>query len=585
MLRALFYLQYHSVKNRTVLRLKRLKQPKYLIGLIFGAFYFYFYFFRFLLTPTSKHGAAGKVVAAIPTDPMFYESVGALLLFTFFLLAWVVPTKRAALAFTEAEVAFLFPAPISRKNLIHFKLIRSQLAILFTVLFLTLISTRFASGRALIHALGWWVILSTLNLHILASSFALTRLMDRGLSTWTRRILVLGVVLLGAGIVVGWAMRSLPELTPEAFANMKSFRAYFDELLVSGPLPYLLFPLRLVMRPYLAPDWASFFLAIVPALALMLLHYVWVIRADVAFEEASVDASKKIADKVAAARSGNWHGQRVFKKKRPPFILRPRGWPAMGLLWKNLINAGSAFTGRTLITVTIVLMVMALFLRTSMRGSSWMAVMGAVAIAGCVYALLIGPQMVRQDFRQDLPNMDLLKGFPIPGWQVALGQVLAPTVILTAVHWLLLIILTACACAMPADIIKIPVVMALAVGVSAAMILPGLNLISLLIPNAAVLMFPAWFQAGRDGPSGIEAVGQRLAFALGQFLAFFISLVPAMVAFFGVFLLIQLVAGLPIGILAASFAAALVLLGEAGIGVMLLGWLFKRFDLSRETGT
>jgi hypothetical protein len=36
-----------------------------------------------------------------------------------------------------------------------------------------------------------------------------------------------------------------------------------------------------------------------------------------------------------------------------------------------------------------------------------------------------------------------------------------------------------------------------ALGVSIAVILPALNLISLLIPNAAVLLFPSWFQAGR----------------------------------------------------------------------------------------
>ena len=39
------------------------------------------------------------------------------------------------------------------------------------------------------------------------------------------------------------------------------------------------------------------------------------------------------------------------------------------------------------------------------------------------------------------------------------------------------------------------------------MLLPALNLISLLIPNAAVLLFPAWFQPGKDSPQGIEATG------------------------------------------------------------------------------
>ena len=46
MFSALFYLQYHTVRNRLVYRFKRLKQPKYLIGAIVGGLYLYFYFFR-----------------------------------------------------------------------------------------------------------------------------------------------------------------------------------------------------------------------------------------------------------------------------------------------------------------------------------------------------------------------------------------------------------------------------------------------------------------------------------------------------------------------------------------------------------
>src|SRR5205085_7964459 len=108
------------------------------------------------------------------------------------LLAWMVPHQRAALAFTEAEVAFLFPAPVTRRGLIHFKLLRSQTAILFTTVLLTLVANRFG-GRAWIHAAGWWVILSTLNLHFLGSSFARTLLLERGISNWRRR---LGILLL-----------------------------------------------------------------------------------------------------------------------------------------------------------------------------------------------------------------------------------------------------------------------------------------------------------------------------------------------------------------------------------------------------
>ena len=41
----LLFLQYHSVKIAPLMRFKRLKKPKYLVGAIVGALYFYFYFF------------------------------------------------------------------------------------------------------------------------------------------------------------------------------------------------------------------------------------------------------------------------------------------------------------------------------------------------------------------------------------------------------------------------------------------------------------------------------------------------------------------------------------------------------------
>ena len=95
--------------NRTKARLKRLKQPKYLVGAIFGFLYLYFYFFQFLFARgrpgTDAMGSASQIV----------ESVGSIILLGLIVGAWIFPQQRAALVFTEAEIAFLFPAPINRR--------------------------------------------------------------------------------------------------------------------------------------------------------------------------------------------------------------------------------------------------------------------------------------------------------------------------------------------------------------------------------------------------------------------------------------------------------------------------------------
>jgi len=61
MIAVLSFLLFHSWKNRMAMRIRRLKQPKYLFGALFGAAYFYLYFFRYLLNPHRAGGLQGLV--------------------------------------------------------------------------------------------------------------------------------------------------------------------------------------------------------------------------------------------------------------------------------------------------------------------------------------------------------------------------------------------------------------------------------------------------------------------------------------------------------------------------------------------
>jgi ABC-2 type transport system permease protein len=574
MISALFYLQYHSVRNRLVSRFKRLKQPKYLVGAIVGGLYFYFYFFRYLF-----HGFGGPPAANLVVSQehrQLFELGGALLLFIIVLLAWMIPHERAALTFTEAEVAFLFPAPVTRRTLIHFKLLRSQLRILFSVLLLTLVSRRFG-GNVWIHAFGWWLILSTLNLHLLGSSFARTLLLDRGISNRLRRLLVFGLALAVAGAVWVWAKRTLPALGPADTANLNAILDYAQRVLTAGPALYLLYPFRLVVRPFFAPDAAAFFAALAPVLLIFLLHYLWVIYSDVAFEEASVEASQKLAVRVAAVRAGNWRGVKKNQKaRRPWFRLSATGPAATALFWKNLIGVSQVFSVRLWIIIAVVMVIFG-FVFAGHAQNHGISMMAAFFVAFALgYSLLLGPQLLRLDFRNDLPLADILKTFPMRGWQIALGEILAPVAVLAAFQWLLLLFGAGLVFYLPVK----PEALFLAIAFGAAFLLPVLDVLLMLIPNAAVLLFPSWIQTGRDSPRGIEATGQRLIFVLGQMLVLLLALLPAAAAFTGVFLLFYLTLGPAVAVPTASLAATMVLAAEAGFGVMLLGKLFERFDVT-----
>ncbi len=578
MISALFYLQYHTVRNRLVSRFKRLKQPKYLIGAIVGGLYFYWYFFRYLFRGYAGGPQPPANLTWPPGHLLLFELLGALVLFVIVLMAWLVPHERAALTFSEAEVAFLFPAPVTRRTLIHFKLLRSQLRIFFSVLLLTLFSRRFG-GNAWIHALGWWLILSTLNLHFLGSSFARTMMLDRGISNRLRRLLVLGLaVAMVAGVWV-WAKRTMPRLNSADITDLGSAMDYLQRVLTTGPALYLLYPFRLVVRPFLAPDATAFLGAFAPALLLFLLHYLWVIYSDVAFEEASVEASQKLATRLAAARAGNWQGAKKNQKaKRPWFALSGTGFSATALFWKNLIGIGQVFSIRLWITIIVIVVIFGFAFagKAQSHGSSIVAeFLIAIALG---YSLFLGPQLLRLDFRRDLPLADILKTFPLRGWQIALGEILAPVAALAAFQWLLLLIGAGLVFYLPAKLEGL----GLAIALGAAVLLPVLDWLLLLIPNAAVLLFPAWIQTGKDGPRGIEVTGQRLIMALAQLLALLLALAPAAVVFTVIFLPLNIVVGPGAALLPASLAATAVLAVEAGLGVLLLGKLFERFDVTEE---
>lgn len=580
MIGPLLYLQVQSFRNRMRMRLQRLRKPKYLAGALVGLAYFYFYFFRHLLGAGRPHRGFGGPIE--PDTRALLETAGALALLVIVFLAWLIPHSRAALTFTEAEIAFLFPAPISRRALIHFKLLKSQTAILFTTFFLTLVSGRFGSGQsAWAHAAGWWLILSTLNLHFLGSSFARTLLLDRGITNWKRRASVLIVAAAAVGAVWFWSRQTLRPPLPEELASLRSLGEYFRNVFSQGPALWLLFPFRLLVRPFLAPDFHSFLLAAWPAALLLLLHYAWVVRSNVAFEESSLALSRRIAERVSAVRQGNFNVP-ARKAARPLFTLHPSGPPMVALLWKNLIATGAMFNLRMLLILLVVVApAAAVFLQgPGSRGLG--ALFGMLAGLLALWSIFLGPQMLRQDLRQDLPNADILKLYPLPGWQIVLGEMLAPVVVLSVIQWCLVLI-----CALlfegfpPGQPVAWPE--RAAIGLSAFILFPFLNLVSLVIPNAAVLFYPGWFQTSKEGPHGIEATGQRIIFVLGQMLVLLFALIPAAIAFTVGFLPTMALLGPVAAFPAGALGAALALTAESIVALLLLGRGFERLDISAES--
>jgi len=598
MISALFFLQFNSLRNRLRARLRRLKRPKYLIGAIIGGLYFIFYF-SFLITGP-RPGVSGNSDGS-PISAGWGETIGAILLFAVVLLNWVLPNERAALAFTEAEIAFLFPAPITRRGLIHYKLVRSQIGILFSVIFLTLIWGRWRTGGHIwISALGWWVILSTLSLHTLASSFARTILFDRGITNWKRRGIILGGVVAILGVVFMLGRNHLPPWPSNPDADPREYLNWLDAALTTGVIPYLLLPFRLVVAPYFAADAASFIWALGPALAIMALHYILVIRADVAFEEASITYSQKLATRLATMRERRSGVPSAPKKgRRAPFNLAPTGLPSLAFLWKNLILAGANFSPRFFLRVFLLLFIGgALVMQHGLGDSPWPLFVTMLCVMFFMMSLFIGPSLLRVDFRADLNVADQLMLYPLPGWQIVLGEILAPVAILTAVQWLLILAVAmfftlpevavhttgdTTVTQLSAQNHAIPLELRVGFALAAAILAPAIDLIMLIIPNAVALLLPSWVRFDKNAPRGFENFGQMIILAIGQLLVMAVALAPAGLVFWVIELLASLALDPALATLLAALAAATMLVVEAATAIYILGHAFERFDVSAET--
>jgi ABC-2 type transport system permease protein len=594
MFRALTYLRLTSLKNRILVSGRRLRQPKYLLAAVMGAVYLYYFAFARFHTSISPYSRS--VFTTGPRLSTLYSPallrVGGAVIFVLVLwreiLVWKSPPKEAGLRFSEAEIAFLFPAPVSRRGLVLVSLLKNQLLILFSSLFLSLMFNRTSvAGGRLIHALGWWVILSTLNFHTTAASLTVARWAQiRPDFARLRRIVLILIALITALAAWSFYRSASPPESPGLSPDLQLI-ASLGQSLDSGFLHFLLLPFTWVVAPFLAFDLESFLRAFIPAFFLLVALYAWIVRLEVPFEDGSI----ALAEKRSLLRSGRHFGpvfprQAGLKPLRDPFRLADHGRPETAFLWKNLFAIQSWFNLRLFLTAIGLTAAAAWSTSSPTHGLSRGSHFAPLVLAGsamlAAYTLLAGPQLLRHDLRGDLANADILKTYPLAGWQVVLGELLTPLAILSGLLWLALLTAVWALGRLGGDMAWFSPSLRIVFTVCLAVIIPPVCVLQLLIPNGAALLFPSWFQATRTRGGGVEVIGQRLIFAGGQFLAILAALVPAVTMAALIVFASQWLIGLAAASILATLAVLSIVIGEAWCGLWWLGVRFEKFDVSSE---
>jgi ABC-2 type transport system permease protein len=579
---ALVYLQTMVIRNAVAQRVRRLRQPRYMMATLLGLAYFYFLFFR---RSSFQDTGPGAPVAPVNIGLLVGVSMAAVIMTGRIIYSWIFSADRAALSFTEAEVAFLFQAPVQRRVLVHYKLLKSQIRILFSAALFALVSRRlgFLGGNGWMHAIGWWILLSTLELHSIAASFTRERLLEVGLNPARRRALFLGGLLLVGGALWWWLRRTIPAPRAADMAGPMAMVNYFQGVLTAPPVSWLLAPCIWILRPFFAPDLAAFIRALGPALLILAGHYLWVIRSEVAFEEASLELARRRAERGEARQAGHWRERsQPRRKRREPFPLRPHGMAAPAFLWRALISAGPWFYPRNWLFISAGVLGAMLWLASQPAHRTAMVVIQAVALPVGFWVLIAGPMLMRREVRLMMQRLDVVKTYPLRGWQVVLGEMLAPIVLITAIEWLLLAVLAVAAAALNGEIGFIVLSSGLGV-VGVGLLVPSVVGLMTGIPFAATLYFPSWMSAVGQAGGGLDAMGQRMMFAGGYVVVLAAALLPAALVAAGPYLIVLWMAGAQAAALAAAaVAASLILFGELAAVVWWLGGRYERFDLSEE---
>lgn len=565
MVGAFLYLTACSFKNRLRRRLQRLREPRYVIGLVVGLLYMYFTVFG---RGRQGNTAAGAPALAALSEPL--QLFGSLLLLVMAAGAWVMPGAGQPLAYSRAEVQFLFQAPVTRRQLVHYKLLRAQLAILLSSAIATLVLRPGSLVTGWTLMAGLWVVMMTMRLHLMGVALRRASLGSHGASGLARQWLPLAVVLGAAGVLGAAVINAWPALT--SFTDGKAALTELQRLAGQGAAAVVLWPFRALVRPPMAASAAEFRSALPAALGLLALNYVWVLRSDAAFEEASAEHAEQRAARREAPRAV------VRGKAATPFTLAPDGPPETAILWKNLILVGRYVSLRTALRLLPLILVFGALSRSDAAGGV-AAFIGTMSVPLAAMAVLLGPQMMRNDLRQDLARLAVLKTWPVRGAALIRGEVLAPTLVVTTVAWLLLLTAALLGSGLKPGSREATAFGAHRVSYLAAafVVAPAVVLSQVVVQNGLAVLFPAWVAVGASRARGIDAMGQRLFMLAGILLTLVVSLVPGAIAAGAFAFLAYQVTG-TILILLPALIVALVIAGECWLAIEGLGRVLDRTD-------
>jgi hypothetical protein len=480
-------------------------------------------------------------------------------------LSWLLPVTSTVLDFSEAEMQWLFPAPVSRRSLLMHRLMRSQLGILFGAIVVGIVTPSVTGVSRVRVGVAAWALLTIGKVYFTIITLARARLGSpdaavRRLAWLPVVVNLAAVVIVGAGLARAFMAGPVTELH-DALDRVGAVATF-------GPSAVVLWPFATAARPLFAP-WPGPFLGALGGAVLVFVPLVaWMLYSDDAFQDAVADPTQT----RAAGPSGR---TAAYRARSTGWTLAAAGRPEGAFAWKAAMQTLRIVDRRTVSRFAFIVIAVAASAAAVSRATHAGAIAWACATGVAAFAVVLAPQVLRVDMRQDLRHLELLKTWPVKPSAVLRGELAWPGLLLTAVAWAMIVV----AVGLSHTVFEsVAFGVRVSVGVASAVLAPALVFAQLAIHNGVALVFPAWVPLGNQRPRGLDAMGQRLIVLGGTWLLLLVMLVPGALAGGVVWFLLRRLLGTAAMILAAISCTAVVA-AEVLVATEALGPAYDSLDI------
>lgn len=349
---------------------------------------------------------------------------GTLDLCAYCLLTLLFSSGERAIYFAPAEVNFLFPGPFRRRQLLAYKLAGQLMGVAIMAVFMTAVLSPQAA-RVEAGFVGLFLVLVFLHLFAVAVALVMSTVGALAYNRSRR----LAIAALAALIVAALLQEGREALLLEPWDVLARVER-------SGAVQAVLSPLRWFLAAFTAerlwPDlleWAALGLAVDAALL------AFVFALDAHFLETAAASSARLYARIERMRRGGvGPAPRASSRKRAGLPMWPCWGGAGPIAWRQLTTARRDYP-RMLAVLVVLGMPLLLALIVGRQdpdtGSRVIVVFEGIVV-GLTFFLTT---MLPFDFRADVERMAELKALPIRASRLAIGQLLAPVVLLTALQW------------------------------------------------------------------------------------------------------------------------------------------------------